>query len=645
MNRLHPITFCVILILLTLSPNQTEAQYYIRAGATGNNDGTDWENAYTTIPYSKGANNDWYTNLVRGETYYISEGDYRGGTFYFADDENGELYITLKKATAEDHGTNAGWQDSYGNGQAIFEPIVIGTSYYIFDGAKGGGPGSWNSGHGIKIMYDDLEYNDRIRLIDLRGTNWWAPPLPHNIEFRHLEIQHRGMDTGQADDGLYNALQGVDDLYDEDLKNAGPQHIVISHCYFHDFGRNPLLVTRGRYWLVEKNYFARNSSSAAIHSEGWQDFYSNDMIIRNNIWNDLEGTAYIALKHNSAYSNSNWQIYGNVFYRTKDNPYEIGIVGGDGIIALSGGGISGTTISFQDIDKNTGKIIKSDGGFSSNKLIIGEKIMISGSKNNDGLYMLNSKSDTELTLSTSKALINEEEGPEVVIGTGYAYNISVFNNTFVNIEGYNLGFMTYGLGLENYAYNNIWFANNGNILRIQDPEAKVISDYNYFSRNWDSQGYYMDEEMATYEEHGKYDTIDPFIDWANGNFRLKVGITGKVLSDLGTGVSTDMYGTIRGADGSWDIGAIEYNPYQTKIRFVPDMQEKVDIYPNPVHSLSELKIKTPEVLKIRVYSLTGIKLGEYQYGGYPVSLTPGIYILELQNNNRDTWLKKKIIIY
>jgi hypothetical protein len=76
-------------------------------------------------------------------------------------------------------------------------------------------------------MYDDLEYKDRVRLIDLRGTNWWTPPMPHNIEFRHLEIQHCGMDTGQADDGLYNTLQGVEDLHDEDLKNAGPQHIVI----------------------------------------------------------------------------------------------------------------------------------------------------------------------------------------------------------------------------------------------------------------------------------------------------------------------------------------------------------------------------------------------------------------------------------
>jgi hypothetical protein len=33
------------------------------------------------------------------------------------------------------------------------------------------------------------------------------------------------------------------------------------------------------------------------------------------------------------------------------------MVGGDGIIALSGGGISGTTISFQDIDKTEIKFV------------------------------------------------------------------------------------------------------------------------------------------------------------------------------------------------------------------------------------------------------------------------------------------------
>jgi len=40
------------------------ANHYVRAGATGAGDGSDWENAYTQLP----------PNLVRGDTYYIADG-------------------------------------------------------------------------------------------------------------------------------------------------------------------------------------------------------------------------------------------------------------------------------------------------------------------------------------------------------------------------------------------------------------------------------------------------------------------------------------------------------------------------------------------------------------------------------------------
>ena len=40
--------------------------YYIRGGATGTNDGSDWTNAWTDLPAS----------LERGATYYVAAGRY-----------------------------------------------------------------------------------------------------------------------------------------------------------------------------------------------------------------------------------------------------------------------------------------------------------------------------------------------------------------------------------------------------------------------------------------------------------------------------------------------------------------------------------------------------------------------------------------
>jgi hypothetical protein len=44
------------------------ASHYIREGAAGKQDGSDWENAHTQLP----------PNLVRGDTYYITDGTYPG---------------------------------------------------------------------------------------------------------------------------------------------------------------------------------------------------------------------------------------------------------------------------------------------------------------------------------------------------------------------------------------------------------------------------------------------------------------------------------------------------------------------------------------------------------------------------------------
>ncbi|HPN54805.1 MAG TPA: hypothetical protein PLB52_02625, partial [Candidatus Moranbacteria bacterium] len=79
------------------------ADYYVRADATGSNNGSDWTNAYTALP----ATLDRGTN---GSTYYIADGNYEGYLFDSTTAAvDGTKIITIKKATASVHGSEIGW--------------------------------------------------------------------------------------------------------------------------------------------------------------------------------------------------------------------------------------------------------------------------------------------------------------------------------------------------------------------------------------------------------------------------------------------------------------------------------------------------------------------------------------------------------
>lgn len=114
--------FGVFFISLFFVGGVSAADHYVRQGASGS--GNDWSNAYGSLP----------STLIRGDTYYIADGVY--GSYNFNTAVSGSQYITIKKATGADHGTNTGWVSGYGDGQATFSsPIQFTTSYWLFDGA------------------------------------------------------------------------------------------------------------------------------------------------------------------------------------------------------------------------------------------------------------------------------------------------------------------------------------------------------------------------------------------------------------------------------------------------------------------------------------------------------------------------------
>ena len=292
MNRI----FCIIMLLLLASTVTIFSEnIYIRADSKGNNSGTDWSNALTSLP--------WRYDWVRGNTYYIADGDYDSGTQDYFDcrtAENGSEYITIKKATEVDHGTDEGWNSSYGDGVALFlAPIWFNTSYWIFDGVTGVDNGAIEP-YGFKV-YNSSQSSAGSLVYITGGVRF--------VTVQHVEMEQSG--TG------IEAKQNC--FYAVDPTPSYPTDWVLRNCYMHAVSQVHMLVHGGARSIVENNYFAdRVRGSYGIHGEAisWNNAGSNANIhIRYNKVVDVEGTGLFVIKDSVQ---SHFFIYGNLFVNGSD---------------------------------------------------------------------------------------------------------------------------------------------------------------------------------------------------------------------------------------------------------------------------------------------------------------------------------------
>lgn len=277
MTRLLKIATLVAAALPLLSHAAT---HYVRPGATGSNNGSDWTNAYSSLPRT----------LVRGDTYYLANGNY--GSHVFSDANSGTATITLVKATASNHGTATGWSSTYGSGTATFSNWQIYTDYYTFDGQRRNA--DWWAGttsqYGIRVAGAGP-----VRLDNGAGTGG------DNLTFRYVDFQGGGRDTGNGDDVIYGL--------------TGNSNLTFQYCALHDSDRTIFLM-RGTWknLVVDHSYLARNTSTPATHGEMLSMTDSNGVVWSNNVMEDIEGTAFIAgLNGGTA---ANWQIFGNVAFHS-----------------------------------------------------------------------------------------------------------------------------------------------------------------------------------------------------------------------------------------------------------------------------------------------------------------------------------------
>lgn len=420
----------LFLTMLFLGAVSAEAaDRYVRAGALGSANGTDWANAYTTLP----------STLTRGDTYYIADGTYAGRTF--STPASGTTLITIKKATAADHGTTTGWDNTFGDGQAVFGQFIFSSPYWLIDGQTGGGPGSWKTGFGFKISW-----SSPTPLINLPTRT------PSNVTIRHIELQGTSNSSGgggTAQDAV--ALWGADAF-------------TISYFYTHAIGRAPFFISPGNGFLAEYGYVADYVATGTQHSEVasiWSfggAFPTATTTFRYSIFGYIQGTGAL-MWDNSSNNNARLDVYGNVFWK---DPTLAGYVNvQNGVL----------------------------GGWTS--------------------------------------------------GGADCFNYHVYNNTFVNIPGSSV-LESFSLQSgNNDARNNLFYT-------VNSPGG---------GSNWPTITHNHFISTSTIGTSTSTGSGDPFVNLNSIDFRLKAATpTG---TPLPVPYNTDMYGNVRGADGTWDRGAIE----------------------------------------------------------------------------------------
>ena len=289
----------VVLLLMTAGAAHA-ANRYVRAGASGASDGSDWNNAYPTLP----------STLQRGDTYYVAAGSYPAYTF--DDAQSGTLTITVKKATAADHGTSTGWQAAYSSGQAVFSSVLrFATGYYVFDGQTRD-EADWFNGasYGFRVNHNGKDQN--IVISGGAGSS--------NITIKHVYV-----------DAIFENLPNTTvRRYAIDTDTYGGS--IATNLLFHRmyvYGSNNVWFLRTTNGAIVE-YSASNgvASNSANHGEIVNLYYSgNNAVIRYNQWKNAYvgpngGTALVAITQADGL-----QFYGNVVWNFNSSDAAIGYNG------------------------------------------------------------------------------------------------------------------------------------------------------------------------------------------------------------------------------------------------------------------------------------------------------------------------------
>jgi hypothetical protein len=305
MNRSFSVSgaFFAMWVLIGGAISAIGANICVGPTATGNGNGSDWANqaAWSSVSF------------VRGNTYYLADGNYSSKTLSTA--ASGSTLITIKKAIESDHGPTGGWNSAYGDGQAVIaNSLSISTSNWLIDGQVRDEADWWNeSAYGIAV----------IRTTDGSAVTIanFNPAAVNNVTLRCVYIllpygagQRYAISTENYGGSSPN---GTGHVFTRMLCRGGNQHWFVRNSHAP---------------IIEYSASEKTGGNATWHGENINLYYNpHNTIIRFNKFRDSfttygnGGTAIIAIQHTDGH-----EIYGNTFYKCYASDGTLGFIGNNG---------------------------------------------------------------------------------------------------------------------------------------------------------------------------------------------------------------------------------------------------------------------------------------------------------------------------
>ncbi len=435
--RSYKYLFIVCSLVVGFALSAAAKNLYVRKGATGSNNGSDWNNAWTECSSIVWGG----SGVVAGDTVWFAGGTYTT-TLKPAVSGTSSAWISIKRVRATDAAPTsaAGWNSAYdsqvvinagGNNALVFN--IAGLSCISVDGRIDSGMQLVTPNNdGASVGIDDSVNYITLTNLDLAG--------PGGATAINMNGDNRGIDAtawSSPDNG-------------NTWRYAPINYLVVSHCRIHGQVNNLWLLNCYNSTIeYTKMYDAAAANSTTYHANVCATSGSTNITWRyNEIYNhQVEGIMFISG------GAANWYIYGNVWH--------------DGMTGVS-------------------RVVEAQDGV---------------------------------------------EGP-----------VYFYNNTVVNVPMGNrvANGGIYAAGSQ--ARNNLYW----------NSAAGGLPDNDYEFAN-----------STLSETSGIANGANPFVNYSGQNYHIVSNLSATLPRNkgaaLGVPFNVDLDGNVRGADGTWDIGAYEYN--------------------------------------------------------------------------------------
>lgn len=293
--------------LLLLAFNASATNWYVRTGATGSNNGSDWNNAWSISGINWGS-------VRGGDTIWLGGGKYSAGINVGASGSSGSP-ITIKRATSKDSAPTgaAGWSSALDSQAVITEINDSQFSYITIDGNSTYGIQvlmSSNGGVGIQAAYSGNVSNLKLLNIEVKGPYSSAPANVDGIQM--VSASYTFTDSQISNCWVHGICEG--------FRAFNWNNVVVEHCFLADFQAAsnehmdvmyayPISNTTFRYNTIS------NSPADGIFFEygGAQNFYFYGNVFVNS------QNHFIQTKSPGNYGPL--YIYNNVFYAASASTY------------------------------------------------------------------------------------------------------------------------------------------------------------------------------------------------------------------------------------------------------------------------------------------------------------------------------------